>query len=140
MSELTEAAGRLARRAAWAPVSVLVAHSVGGFLFGHEPYVDPVMHFLGGVAAAYFTLQATTVAATIVGRLEPIGRDLLAFGVTCAAALCWEVAEFTGDQIRRTNVQRGLGNTMRDLILGASGGIVCLVLFRLFQGRRPTLR
>jgi hypothetical protein len=50
--------------------------------------------------------------------------------LTCAAALFWEFGEFIGDQYRGTYVQRGLGNTMRDLLLGTLGGIVFIVAAR----------
>ena len=42
----------------------------------------------------------------------------------------WEIGEFVSDQVFRANVQRGLGNTMRDLILGITGAAGLLLLFR----------
>ncbi len=130
MASQIEVLGQVARRAAWAPLTVIVLHSVAGHYFGHEPYVDPVMHFMGGVAAAYFMLNSASLAQTVLGVLTPLGRDMLAFGITGSAALMWEVGEFVGDQLRGTNVQRGLNNTMRDLILGVSGGVICIALKR----------
>lgn len=88
------------------------------------------MHFMGGVAAAYFVRSSAPIAQAILGVLTPLGRDMLAFGIAGSAALMWEVGEFVGDQLRGTNVQRGLNNTMRDLILGVSGGVLCIALTR----------
>src|SRR6266571_3295445 len=109
------------REAAWAPISVLVLHSVGGALFGHEPYVDPAMHFLGGVAAAFFLRHACSLVPVLLGSPSPLALDLLAFGLTCTLALCWEFAEFFADQYFGTQMQRGVPNTMRDLLLGTFG-------------------
>lgn len=129
-------ASRLIRSAAWVPLAVIALHSIAGQLFGHEPYVDPMTHFLGGTAAAFFVLQASSIASAALGTLKPAGRDLLALGITCAAALCWEVAEFASDRVLGTNVQRSLDNTMRDLILGAVGGVVCIAVSRAIEARR----
>lgn len=117
---------RLAREAAWAPIGVVVLHSVAGGLFGHEPYVDPVMHFLGGVAMAYFAHRACVVGVDLLGSLTKLGRAVLAFSVTCSAAVFWEIGEFAVDSILNTNVQISVGNTMRDLILGLFGAVAYL--------------
>lgn len=122
---------RLAREAAWAPGAVLVSHLVAGALFGHEPFVDPVMHLLGGVAAAYFFRRAASIAGLLLGAPTRLGTDLLAFGLTSAAALCWEIGEFTLDRLARTHTQGGLGNTMRDLISGVIGAVLYLAATRL---------
>jgi hypothetical protein len=119
-------AGRVARAAAWAPVCVLVLHEVGARRFGHEPFVDPVMHFLGGMAAAFFLRYACRTAGRALGPPTEIALDLLAFGLTCAVALSWEFGQFVGDQYFGGHAQRGLANTMRDLALGVGGALVYL--------------
>jgi len=43
---------------------VLIAHAVLGDVFGHEPYVDPVMHFAGGVSAAFFFTRIPSLACS----------------------------------------------------------------------------
>lgn len=117
---------RVARRAAWAPLGVLVLHEVAAGWLGHEPYVDPVMHFLGGVAAAFFFRFAGSVADRLLGAPSEVALDLIAFGLTCAIALLWEFGEFAGDRALGHHMQRGLENTMRDLAFGVSGAIVYL--------------
>ena len=120
---------RVARQVAWAPLAVLVLHEVGGRLLGHEPYVDPVMHFLGGAAVALFIRYASTIADQLGAPTQGC-LDLLAFGLTCVVAVLWELGEFIADQYFGSNVQRGLGNTMRDLSLGMAGAIIYLVARR----------
>jgi hypothetical protein len=121
---------RLAREAAWAPGAVLVLHLVAGALFGHEPLVDPVMHLLGGIAAAYFFRRAASVAGFLLGAPTRLGSDLLAFGLTNAAALFWEIGEFVLDHLARTTTQGDLENTMRDLMFGVTGAILYLAAAR----------
>lgn len=118
--------GRVGREAMWAPITVLMLHAVGGRLFGHEPYVDPMMHFLGGVAAAFFFRHAASVGGSLLGAPTHLALDLLAFGLTCGVALLWEFGEFASDQFLGTQIQRSLDNTMRDLFLGLLGGLFYL--------------
>ena len=122
---------RVARHAAWAPLTVLVLHDLGARLFGHEPYVDSVMHFLGGMAAAFFFRYASAVADKTLGAPSDTALDVIAFGLTCAVALFWEFGEFAADLYFGHNIQRGLANTMRDLALGVSGAVVYLGARRL---------
>jgi hypothetical protein len=129
---------KIGRGAAWAPLSVLIGHSVFARLFGHEPYVDPIMHFTGGVAAAYFFRKASLIGAGVLGALTDFSRDLLSFGLTCSIALFWEMAEFGSDTFLGTNVQISNANTMRDLILGTVGALVFLLFRRLLsRTKRP---
>jgi hypothetical protein len=103
-------------------------------LLGHEPFVDPTMHFLGGMAAAYFFRYACSLARRWVGTPTEAGLDLLAFGLTCAVASLWEFGEFAADEYFGTHTQVGFGNTMRDLALGIGGSIVCLLARRQVRG------
>jgi hypothetical protein len=98
---------QICRGALWAPIIVLIAHGIAGKVFGHEPYVDPIMHFSGGLAIAFFCWRACLMSPELFGKPSRLGVDLLAFGLACAAALFWEFGEFIGDQVRGTNVQRG---------------------------------
>ena len=121
---------RLAREAAWAPVLVLVLHLVAGALFGHEPVVDPLMHLSGGIAAAYFFRRGASIAGLAFGSPTRLGSDLLAFGLTIAAALFWEIGEYAADRLVGTVAQGGLDNTMRDLIFGVTGAVLYLAAAR----------
>jgi hypothetical protein len=121
---------RLARGAAWAPLGVLVLHEVGARLLGHEPFVDPTMHFLGGMATTFFLRYGASLADRWVGTPTEAALDLLVFGLTCAVALFWEFGEFAADEYFGTHVQRGLGNTIRDLALGVVGSIVYILARR----------
>lgn len=117
---------RIAAEAAWAPLTVLLAHAVGARIYGHEPVVDPVMHFSGGVAVAFFFRRSAAIASDFVGGLTSFGLDALAFGLACSSVLLWEVGEFASGQILGSHARRSLDNTMRDLILGMAGAVSLL--------------
>jgi hypothetical protein len=110
-----------------------VAHHLAADRFGHEPYVDPVMHFSGGAACAFFFRRAAAAAHAQLGALSPLVLDLLAFGLACAAALAWELAELLSDFVLHTSIQTAAVNTLRDLALGVAGAIVYLVGARLME-------
>lgn len=120
---------RLLGQAAWAPAAVVLAHAAASRLWGHGPYVDPVMHFLGGMAVAYFFRCAASLP--LLGISNPLSRDLLALGWACIAALLWECGEFASDQLFGTSIQVSVADTMWDLILGMCGAILVLCLRRL---------
>jgi hypothetical protein len=129
-----ETTGRSVRRwlaaAAWAPVAVLVAHEVGARWLGHEPVVDPVMHFSGGAAIAFFVHRGTVVARRLFGAQTALATDLLSFGLACTAALFWELAEQLSDVYLGTHAHVSVGATLRDLWLGAAGALVYVVSAR----------
>lgn len=113
-------------RAARAPVAVLVLHHLGSTLFGHEPYVDPVMHTLGGAAIAYFVWCAVPLATPSLGSLRPAGQALLAFALASTVAVVWEMGEFSKPFLLGGEIDTGLANTMRDLVCGMSGASVAV--------------
>jgi hypothetical protein len=124
---------RVAREAAWAPLLVLVAYFVTAELlnlFAIIPDLDIPMHFAGGLAACYFFHRACRIASRL-GLLEAGGEmtlGLLAFSLTCVAAVAWEFGECLSDRMLTTHEQLGLDDTMQDLSLGLLGSAVFLIL------------
>ena len=119
---------QLAREVAWAPVLVFLAHEIAGGIFGHEPCVDPVMHFLGGAAMAYFLRRAAKLTPNLLGAPSAFALDLLAFGLTGFIAMVWEFGELGSDVFLGTNIQVHASNTLRDLGLGLGGACLALVI------------
>jgi hypothetical protein len=113
--------------AAWPGLLVVVAHSVLGDIFGHEPYVDPTIHFLGGVAAAFFFSRLGPYVPEVFGGLAPAARRTLAFTATTTVAVLWEFAEYLVDLYFGTQVQISIGNTLRDILNGMLGAGTCLL-------------
>ncbi|ANM28470.1 hypothetical protein ABI59_00750 [Acidobacteria bacterium Mor1] len=117
---------RTVRGAGWALLLVLVGHEIAGARFGHEPVVDPIAHFSGGVAMAYFVWYGCRRDPGFLGNPSALARDLIALGATLAVAVFWEAGELGSDLFRGTRIQTDPANMMRDLMLGGLGGAVLL--------------
>ena len=107
--------------AAWPGIAVFLTHAALGEIFGHEPYVDPVMHVSGGTAAAYFFARVPSLLPRQLGTPTRATTYLLSFGLTAAVAIVWELIEFLSDHFFATHSQLSVGNTMRDLFNGLVG-------------------
>ena len=117
---------RVIQQAAWPGVAVLIAHEVFARIFGHEPYVDPVMHVLGGAAAAFFFIRMPRLAPKLFGEPTRTTLYLLGFGLTSAVAVMWEFGEFLSDFYLGTRIQRSLGNTITDLSNAMAGAMILI--------------
>jgi hypothetical protein len=126
---------RVLRQAAWAPLTVLVVHAVAASLLGHPRNLDPLMHFAGGAAVAYFFFCACYISHRYVGALPQLATFVLVFTGTCTIALFWEFGEYLSDAFLGTRVQASLAETMSDLLFGTAGAVVYL-LSSLFMARR----
>lgn len=122
--------------AAWAPLAVLVLHAWAGAFFGHEPWVDPIAHCLGGAAIAFFVRRAAGTAREALGAISPLGLDLLAFGLAVSAAVAWELGELASDLFLGTRIQVDARNVLRDLALGAAGAIAYVAASRVTRRSR----
>ena len=112
---------RLLGQAAWAPIGVLLLHA---FITrtAYRQELNWLVHALGGAAMAYFLYHGVLLGERYLGRLRPLAQYLLAFGLTCAVAVAWEVAEFwLGNPL-------GLADTMGDLVFGLVGAGATLLL------------
>jgi hypothetical protein len=117
----------LLKGAAWPGLVVLVSHSVLGYVFGHEPYIDPALHFLGGVAAAFFCSRLEPYFPAVFGALAPATRRTLAFTATTTIAVLWEFMEFLFDVYLGTHAHTSIRSTLRDILNGMLGAGVYLL-------------
>ncbi len=120
--------GKLLRKAAWPGMCVFVAHMPLAKLFGHEPYVDPVMHLLGGVAAAFFFSRLGPFVPAVFGSLAIPARRTLAFCATTTVAVLWELAEYLSDRYLGTMAHTNVDSTLRDILTGMLGALAYLVI------------
>lgn len=119
------------RRAAWAPVLVFGLNMLlwlGFSAYALFPAIDVPMHFIGGVAIAYFAFNAVLAAVScdLIGTPNMAAVRIMSFFCACSAAVFWEFAEFAGDRYYGTNFQHGLGDTIFDLLLGIVGALCYL--------------
>jgi len=110
------------------PAIVVALHaciSLGFSGYDRVPVMDIPMHFLGGVVIAWS-------GALLLGTLEKNGavsniHSVVVFGfllcfVTTAATV-WEFTEFVSDRLFDTGAQKGLEDTLGDMLVGMLGGI-----------------
>ena len=81
-------------KAAWAPLAVYILHKLAAKQWGHEPYVDPVMHFSGGIAMAFFFWQSAECCQRYLGNLSIMALAYIAFGMATVTAIAWEIMEY----------------------------------------------
>jgi hypothetical protein len=123
-------------KAGWAPVSVVLFHSLLSALIGHRRSLDPAMHFLGGAAIAYFFYKAIAMASKWFGEATLPARPVIAFCFATTIAVFWEFMEFTGGKATGVSAQVSLEETMYDLILGCSGALTYLLINGIFSKRK----
>ena len=104
----------------WVPVLVFIIHvflSHGLHLYEFVPFANPLMHFCGGLAIAFFISQSfQLLPKESVKRSHIVLLELILIGsLTATTAVFWEFAEFSIDQIFSRNVQVSLEGTMKDL-------------------------
>lgn len=124
---------QILREAAWAPALVLAVYLLTArvfHLFTAYPDLDIPMHFAGGLAAAFFFQRCLQLASRfkVLGKPNRLAHLLLAFSLTCVAAVAWEFAEYASDRFLGTHEQLGLDDTMGDLLMGILGSVVLLWL------------
>ena len=113
-------------RLGWAPVGVLVLHFVLAALFGHRRELDPVFHFLGGAAGAYFLLRMLDGYPERLPRAWARNGSRTIVFAMIGVALLWELAEFGSDRVLGSHIQQGPLDTWSDVALGAAGAVAAV--------------
>jgi hypothetical protein len=120
------------RRAAWAPILVFGLHSVSFALGFYDvwPPLDIPMHFLGGMAISWFFGHAYRAAEELglLGRPAAILYRVTVLALTASATVFWEFAEFLSDRYVGTHAQKGLADTLGDMLVGLLGGLAVVAL------------
>ena len=123
---------------------VFLASPVGSVLNVYRlwgPY-DKIVHFLSGVliAAAGIVIFCKIIEQQRMERHQKkklIGiSSLFAFLAASAGAGIWEITEFTIDIIVSGGMQRGMVDTITDMIAGTLGGLL-YALITYFMYRKP---
>ena len=129
------------RRAAWAPILVFSLHVVAARVLGLYrlwPPTDIPMHFLGGIAIAFFFAHAYRAAEEfdLLGRPSAVLYVVMVFALTCSSTVFWEFAEFLSDRYLGSHMQNGLEDTLGDMLVGILGGLAFLALPRMARTSR----
>lgn len=117
-------------------VAFVFASMFGGEVLGLYGRIwpwDDIVHFSSGLLIALsgaVWLTALTHKPR-VARMPAWLQALFAFCLVAALIMAWEFTEFTSDHWFGTNSQGPLLDTMRDLLLGAAGGLIMSIAFLL---------
>jgi len=111
-------------RVGWAPLAVVGLHAVLAAVVGHRRELDPVFHVAGGAAGAFTVLKAIAFFPRELSSLALWNRGVVAFAAVALTALLWECGEFVSDYVFGSSVQAGWWDTSMDLLLGAGGALV----------------
>ncbi len=117
---------------------VIASH--GFHAYDRFPPLDIPMHFLGGVAIAFFFHRGSIAASEhgLIGPFHRITHNVLVFALTCTATIFWEFAECLSDRFFGTRAQLGVDDTLGDMLLGICGGITLLVVSFFFPPCRES--
>jgi hypothetical protein len=108
-------------------IHLLALHVFATYYF--FPNFDIPMHFLGGLAIAFFFDRALT-SASLLRIIEPchvVHRRILVFCGTCIVAISWEYSEILKYLSFWIQEPAGLEDSLEDLFFGASGAIFCIL-------------
>lgn len=121
------------------------AHLVGMRygLYAQSSLFDKAMH--GIITAGFVLMWITWIRPALAGsRLDPEsstwGLPLLTLLFTLATAALWEIFEFAVDQTGMFRAQRGLDDTMYDMIAALIGGCLACAWEALGQQRHHKQR
>jgi hypothetical protein len=133
MTRMINTCIKIFRVGGWAPFSVFVIHVISGQVFKVYklwPSFDVPMHFVGGLAFAFFVSQCfRELPRGMVQRSRSVVLELLLIGsLTATAAVFWEFFEFSLDQLLQKNIQVSLANTMKDLAMGIIGSTTFIAI------------
>lgn len=133
MRKLFNTSLKILKVGGWVPLLAFTMHMfLSRVLHAYEiwPSTDIPMHFIGGLAIAFFVSQCfQLLPRESVKRSRIVILELVLVGsLTASAAVFWEFTEFTIDQLFGTNVQISLANTMQDLAMGILGAFVLMLI------------
>jgi hypothetical protein len=113
------------------PIIVFVIHllSINFGFYTLIPNLDVPMHFAGGMAIAAMAIQLLNFfekQKQITFKSHILHAFLLLAIVGFVASL-WEISEFSADIFLGWSLQYSLFDTMKDMILGLTGGAIVII-------------
>jgi hypothetical protein len=133
MQKILNTSWKILKIGGWAPLLIFATHLYLNrvvHVYDIWPPTDIPMHFCGGLAIAFFFSRCFQLLPRVAVKRSRIVllELLLIVSLTATAAVFWEFAEFTIDQVFGTNVQISLANTMQDLAMGISGAFLFAIV------------
>lgn len=117
------------------PVLFYLFHLILDFVFDvytKFSWFDKLMHFSGGVVLAFtFFLILNYLQEEGDLRTNRLIKFIFAISLVISVAVFWEFYEFAMDYFFHVNWQPSVADTIGDLFLGMSGGIIAGLIFLL---------
>lgn len=116
---------------AFIPPAIVFAIHLLAINFGFYiliPGLDIPMHFVGGMAIAATMIQLINFSEKLksVTYKSPFIRAITLIALVCSFAALWEIAEFSADLFLGWHLQYSLFDTMKDMVMGLTGGIIVI--------------
>ncbi|RLF66485.1 MAG: hypothetical protein DRN30_02015 [Thermoplasmata archaeon] len=106
----------------------ILLHVLGGTfdLYTNIPWWDILTHFMSSVTVCLFAAYAMIVIDAYFAEVKFTLPVVITFVVmlSLAGGALWEIGEYMSDKILGTHEQKGLDDTMKDLIVDFVGGII----------------
>ncbi|MBS3174393.1 hypothetical protein J4440_00760 [Candidatus Woesearchaeota archaeon] len=120
------------------PALILFLHIILGKLFNAYtlfPWIDIPMHFFGGITIgiSYPLLLNYFTEKKYLEVRNQLMLFILIISLVALTIVIWEFLEFSSDYLFRTIMQPGLQDTIADLFLGLTGGIVGYLISEFIQ-------
>ena len=112
---------------------VFIAQLLGSVIHFYDliSWFDSFVHFISGIFTALLALQLLVVFDKYNPK-HKVFNILFLVAITFMIAGCWEIFEFTGDNIFGNNAQKvetGVRDTMKDIICALLGSTLFLVYY-----------
>lgn len=105
----------------------ILFHVVGGILglYVKIPWWDVLTHFMSSVTVCLFAVYCMIVVDAYFAEISFTMPIVIIFVVmiSLAGGALWEIGEYISDKIFGTHEQKGLDDTMKDLIVDLLGGL-----------------
>ena len=118
-------------RAALVVALSLPLTALSAFIFMDAADVTANLMSLGGMAIAVCAHRVLDIISSHLGSPPRYVLSGIALSVAFNAAMFWEFGEFFVDQCFGRNMQHSVGNTMRDMLLGAAGATLAVTAIAL---------
>ena len=120
------------------PVIVFVLFLLRVFFIRGLEQLDVLAHFSGGFSIAWMAMilwNRWKDRGWILTKTPKWLRDYAVWGTVGLVGIAWEFFEFTMDVWLGWMMQPSIADTMNDFFMDLLGGVLFLILFRIFRPR-----
>jgi hypothetical protein len=115
-----------------------VAGHISEFYIVFSPYYDKIAHLVSSITISSLGFSVVLIVDRFSGvRLTRFMVALSIVALTMALGAIWEIYEFAFDQLLGMQLQKGLDDTMYDLIFDLCGALIIAVIGYFYLRERP---